>query len=311
LAQHETAAFSAGVYLDGSTAYRPGQSIQFKGFVREEINERLRAPSERTVKWTIERAYAGEVLASGDTKVDTEGGWHGAWTLPEGSPVGDFVVKALIGGQAAGSPARFQIQEFRNLLLRCLRQVRQPRSIVNVQSQYFMVLRMRSLVKGRRLGQRSTDGEYYGDDGWTPRGLFRACATTEFTAETSGEGFLDSSGQVVLRCEAPFKDPGNRAKCHVAWKVDVTGPDGQTITGGTTQDVAMAAVLLGIKRGESRGGEIEFSWEAEELFADGPEAVRVELFRVQTKSVKERLAPNVYRYRSFDQCMNWSSNVSG
>ena len=29
--------------------------------------------------------------------------------------------------------------------------------------------------------------------------------------------------------------------------------------------------------------------------------MNVQLFHVQTKSVKERLAPNVYRYRNFDQ----------
>src|SRR4029450_8053265 len=32
-----------------------------------------------------------------------------------------------------------------------------------------------------------------------------------------------------------------------------------------------------------------------------PQAVNVQLFHVQTKSVKERLAPNVYGYRNFDQ----------
>ena len=94
--------------------YRPGQSIQFKGFVREEQAGALKIPSGRAVKWTIERAYAGELLASGEGKVDTEGGWSGMWTPPQDAPVGDFVVKALIGGLPAGSPAQFQIQEFRN-----------------------------------------------------------------------------------------------------------------------------------------------------------------------------------------------------
>jgi uncharacterized protein YfaS (alpha-2-macroglobulin family) len=63
----------------------------------------------------------------------------------------------------------------------------------------------------------------------------------------------------------------------------------------------MEAVLLGIKRGESSRSEIEFLWDAQEIFAKAPDAVNVQLFSVQTKSVKERLAPNVYRYRNFDQ----------
>ena len=94
--------------------YRPGQSIQFKGFVREEQGVSLKVPSGRAVKWTIERAYAGDVLAIGKGKVDAEGGWSGMWMPPQDTPVGDFIVKALIDGQPAGSPARFQIQEFRN-----------------------------------------------------------------------------------------------------------------------------------------------------------------------------------------------------
>jgi uncharacterized protein YfaS (alpha-2-macroglobulin family) len=63
----------------------------------------------------------------------------------------------------------------------------------------------------------------------------------------------------------------------------------------------MEPVLLGLNHGESGQGEIEFHWNAEDKFAAAPEAVNVQLFRVQTKSVKERLAPDVYRYRNFDQ----------
>ena len=59
----------------------------------------LKIPLGRAVKWTIERAYAGEVLASGEAQLDAEGGWNGTWTPPMDSPVGEFVLKAVIGGQ--------------------------------------------------------------------------------------------------------------------------------------------------------------------------------------------------------------------
>ncbi len=288
--------------------YRPGQSIQFKGFVREEGGGALKVPVGRPVKWTIERAYVSEVLTSGESKVDAEGGWNGTWTPPEDSPVGEFVLKGLIGGQPAGSPTRFQIQEFRNppFSVICEKQdARKPaESVIAVQSQYFHgAPNAGSMVKWTATWvSDSTGGEDYATDEWTRVDFYSEHAKRpEFTAEASGEAVLDGSGRVMLRCDAPFKDPGNRARCHVIWKVDVTGPDGQTITGGTTQDVAMAGVLFGVKRGESRGGEIAFQWHAEEAFAKAPEAVDVQLFRVQTKSVKERLAPNVYRYRNFDQ----------
>lgn len=288
--------------------YRPGQSVQFKGFVREEQGGALKIPAARKVKWTIERVYANEVLASGETKVDAEGGWNGTWTPPQDSAVGDFVVKGLIEGQPAGSPARFQIQEFRNPPFSVVCEKQDPtqpaESVISVQSQYFHgAPNAGSVAKWTATWvSDSTDGEYYSGDDWTRVDFYSEGAKRpEFTAEISGEAVLDGVGHATLRCEAPFKDPGNRARCNVIWKVDVTGPDGQTIIGGTTQDVAMAAVLLGIKRGESSRSEIEFLWDAQEIFAKAPEAVNVQLFSVQTKSVKERLAPNVYRYRNFDQ----------
>jgi uncharacterized protein YfaS (alpha-2-macroglobulin family) len=287
--------------------YRPGQSVQFKGFVREEQGGSLKIPMGRAVKWTIERDYAGELLASGQSKVDADGGWNGNWTPPEDAPVGEFVVKALVGGQPAGSPARFQIQEFRNppFSVVCEGQdlQRPAESFITVQSQYFHG----APNAGSRAQWTATwlsdsaDGAYFGEE-WTRVDLYSEHAKRPvYSMEVSGESVLDGNGQATLRCDAPFKDPGNRAHCSVVWKVDITGPDGQTITGGTTQNVAMAPALLGLKRGDGADGEIEFLWNAEEQFAPGPEAVDVELFRVQTKSVKERLAPDVYRYRNFDQ----------
>ncbi len=287
--------------------YRPGQSIQFKGFVREEQVGMLKIPLGRSVKWTIERAYASEVLASGQAQLDPEGGWNGTWTPPLDSPVGEFVLKAVIGGQPT-SPARFQIQEFRNPPFSVICENQAPQkaaeSVIGVQSQYFHgAPNVGSTVKWTATWvSDSTDGEYQNGDDWTRVDSYSEGAKRpDFMAETSGEAVLDGSGSVALRCDAPFKDPANRARCQVIWRVDVTGPDGQTITGGTTQAVPMAPVLLGIKRGESKTGKIEFFWNAQEAFAKAPEAVNVQLFQVQTKSVKERLAPNVYRYRNFDQ----------
>jgi alpha-2-macroglobulin len=288
--------------------YRPGQSIQFKGFVREDHSGTLKIPLRRALKWTIERAYASEVLASGEAQLDAEGGWNGTWTPPTDSPIGEFVLKAVIGGQSATPPARFQIQEFRNppfsVIFENLAATKPAESVIGVQSQYFHgAPNAGSVVKWTATWvSDSTGGEYGGGDDWTRVDSYSEHAKhPDFTAETSGEAVLDGSGSVVLRCDPPFKDPGNRARCQVIWRVDVTGPDGQTITGGTTHNVPMAPVLLGIKRGESDGGKVQFFWNAEEAFATAPEAVNVQLFHVQTKSVKERLAPNVYRYRNFDQ----------
>lgn len=287
--------------------YRPGQEVVFKGLVREEKNGTLRVASGQPVKWSIEPAYGGEVFASGETKVDAEGGWHGTWTPPADGPLGALVVRVTVGGVPLGPQARFQVEEFRNPLYSVICQPRDSskpaEAVVEVQSQYFHgAPNAGAVVRWTATWMSDSDEGYYnGDDSMKRVDLYSEKAPRpSFLAEISGETALDGNGQVVLRCDAPFPDPGNRAQAYVNWKVDVTGPDGQTLTGGTNHKVAMAPVLLGVKS-EDTEKELRFTWDALAPFGKTPKAVRAELFQVLTKSVRERVAPEVYRYRNFDE----------
>ncbi|HVE16597.1 MAG TPA: alpha-2-macroglobulin family protein, partial [Chthoniobacterales bacterium] len=115
---------------------------------------------------------------------------------------------------------------------------------------------------------------------------------------------LDVHGRALLACDAPFKDPGLRAKCTISWKVDVTGPDGQTITGGVDDTVAMNDVTLGVRSDSSTGTKnIGFDLTAVPRVKGQPASaeVQADLYLVQTKSVKERLGPFIYRYRNTDE----------
>ena len=287
--------------------YRPGQEVHFKGLVREEKNGTLQISAGKTVKWTIERGYGNELFASGETKVDADGAWSGAWTPPKDGPIGELAVKVAVNDVSVEA-ARFQVEEFRNPLFSVLCEEveasKPAEAMVSVQSQYFHgAANAGAAVKWTATWLSDSDEGYYNDDGDMKRvDLYSEHAPRPtYTAEVSGETALDGNGQAVIRCDSPFKDPGNRAHCHVSWKVDVTGPDGQTITGGTNEQVAMAPVLLGVKSETSDSDTLIFQWDAETPFGEAPEAVNAELFHVITKSVKERLAPNVYRYRNFDQ----------
>lgn len=288
--------------------YRPGQSVQFKGFVRDTVNDILKIPAGTPVQWKIGRASGGESLATGETKVDAEGGWHGLWNPPQDVPVGEFVLKAWIKARQAGSPVRFRIEEFRNPPFSVLCSEENPEkpaeSVISVRSQYFHgAPNVGSRIMWTATWESDSDEYgYSGDDRMTRVDLYSEHAKPPvYSTEVSGEAILDGNGQAILRCENPFKDSGNRAHSRVYWKVDVTGPDGQTITGGTSQKVAMEPVLLGINDGDFSGGEVTFEWDAQEVFAKSSGRVNTEIFFIQTKTVKERLAPNVYRYRNFDQ----------
>ncbi|HRJ70705.1 MAG TPA: MG2 domain-containing protein [Terrimicrobiaceae bacterium] len=288
--------------------YRPGQPVHFKGFLRESRDGALKIPAGTPVKWSIQRGSGGELMASGETKIDAQGGWNGAWNPPADGPVGEYTVKASVNGRQAGYAGLFRVEEFRNppfsVLCEEVDEEKPAEAAIRIASQYFHG----AANAGSRVQWKATwesDSDEYGYNGEGSLTWVDTCSenvrTPAYSAEASGEAILDANGHVTLRCEPPFKDPGNRARCRVYWKVDVTGPDGQTITGGISQSVAMAPVLLGIKPGELKQGELAFEWDAEEVSSGPPKAVQAKVYFVQTKSVKERVAANVYRYRNFDQ----------
>jgi hypothetical protein len=290
--------------------YRPLQTVHFKGFVRE-IKNGINIPAAQgVVSWQIKQPYGQEVFASGTSKLDENGGWHGTWTPPDDSRLGDFVVTGSLSGVTLGEAARFQIEEFRNPPFSVVCEegdAKSPgESTISVQSQYFHGAPnagARVIWKAVWFGD-SEDGYYNDQDdtGMTRVDLYSENAPKpSLMAEVSGETTLDLHGKALLKCPAPFADSGNRARSQVFWKVDVTGPDGQTITGGETVTVPMAEVLFGIKSLDPVDGKIPFAWDALLPFeGTPPKDVQVSLFKVITKSVKERLASNVYRYRNFD-----------
>lgn len=288
--------------------YRPGQSVQFKGLLREAEDDRLTIPSGKPVTWTIQRQYGDEVLARGETTVDSNGSWNAAWTPPEDGPLGDFAIKVKLAGQPVETVTTFRIEEFRNPPFSVICEEQTPaqaaESVVKVSSQYFHgAPNVGSRVQWTASWSSDSSDGYYDGDGTD---MTRVDSYSEkvkaptYFLEATGEAALDANGQTILKCRAPFTDPGNRANCLVTWKVEVTGPDGQTIPGGVTQTVPMADTLLGVKREDARGG-VAFSWDAKTVFGEPVKAVNATLYHVVTKTVKERLARNVYRYRNFDQ----------
>lgn len=291
--------------------YRPGQPVQFKGIIRQEKDGGLTIPAGTSVTWRIEKQYGSqEAVAEGTAKLDAEGSWNGQWTPAEGSAVGDFVVRCLLSGTPVGDPAQFKVEEFRNPPFNVIceeAKVENPaESVITVSSQYFHgAPNAGSRVKWTATWVSDSSEGYY--NSYTSDDMTRADIYSEdihiptYVAQISGETALDGNGHAILRCKAPFPDPGNRAFCSVSWNVEVTGPDGQTIPGGASQIVPMGKVLLGVKNHDRNDGTIAFAWDALTPFGSAPDAVNIELFHVVTRSVKERLAPNVYRYRNFDQ----------
>src|SRR5206468_12680471 len=133
----------------------------------------------------------------------------------------------------------------------------------------------------------------------------RLDADTEEIKTIEGDAQLDAHGFATLACESPFKDNPAVGRVHVVWRADVTSIDGQTLTGGEMATRFLAETRLGVRCEEQviEPPGIQVERDAR----DPPDQklnrvpVRADLFHVTTKTVKEQIAPFVYRYRNTDQ----------
>jgi len=301
-----------GKILTDRPLYRPGQDLKIKGFLRMKRDGRLAVPSGESVKWEISKAWQDEVLASGTARVNASGGWDAAWTVPEAGDVGEFRVVAKLGAASAGTQANFKIEEFRNppFSVACEPEDEQKdvSSVVRVASRYFHgAANVGARVKWKATWLSDHDGGYYSgeeSDGFDVVDMYsQSVKPPVYDAVAEGESSLDGNGQATLTCAPPFPDPGNRAVTTVLWQIDVTGPDGQTITGGTTDKISMNEIALGVKAAEkSPEGTVRFDLRAVSRVESRPVPAKLPaaLYIVKAKSVKEQIAPFVYRYRNFD-----------
>ncbi|MFZ4598432.1 MAG: alpha-2-macroglobulin family protein [Terrimicrobiaceae bacterium] len=295
-----------GAVFSDRPLYRPGDDVFFKGILREQSGSDLTIRENTPVTWEIV-SESGESIASGSAKSDAGGGWDGKWTSPAAARLGAFQIRAKVGDRDAALPADFRIEEYRNppfsVVCEPIESDKPGISQIKVSSRYFHgAPNIGSRVRWTAQWVSDHDGDYVHDDDGD--GFDRVDRFSEgvrapaFDFEVEGEGTLGPDGTLTLTSEAPFRDPGNRARCTVLWQADVTGPDGQTIIGGADQKVVMNAVTLGVKNSE----QLTFELDARPRDTNDklPEKVRAELFLVKTRSIKERLAPNVYRYRNTD-----------
>ncbi len=298
-----------GTIIPDRPLYRPGHEVKFKGLIR--LREDLAIPAGQPIAWEILSGYQGDVIGSGTTTVNEFGGWDAAWTIPERGKLGDFRIQARIDSIPAGDTGSFQVEEYRNPPFSVVAEPTDPttpgESTITVASQYFHgAPNVGSTVQWTATWTSDNDGEYYySDDGFQEVDLHSEHhPVPSYSAQLTGEATLDADGRVTLTTTAPFKDPGNRAHASVYWEIDVTGPDGQTISGGTFQDITLNPLTLGVRANAppADSKEISFDLRAVPFKKDDPlpDQIATTLYLVSTKSVKERVAPFVYQYRNTD-----------
>ncbi len=316
------------VILTDRPLYRPGHTVKIKGLARTverqaDGNEQLVIPAGKKLEWRITRGYSSELAVEGETFVNADGGWEAEWIVPEGAKLGRHSVHCSVGGlsEAGGDDvavgATFMLQEYKTPLfeVKALADADpapgksdKPAALLRVDAHYFSGQPVVGAKVQWRASWNRTDytaNEFTLSDHYSEKA---APSADDNAPEIKGEAKLDANGSAIVRVEPPANLPG--ARYDAQWTIAVTSADGQSVSPTDSEIksiVMLQPALLGIKAetapvGQPRGVKVETTFlnkSDEPAEGDvGKAGAAVEVFRVTTKTAKERVAPFVFRYRN-------------
>jgi uncharacterized protein YfaS (alpha-2-macroglobulin family) len=316
--------------------YRPGQTVKMKGLVRDVTQfSGLMIPFAAGVHWSVTEADGSRVVGEGDTTLSSYGGWEGEWSVPEKAKLGSYEVRCRVASRDYEGVTVISVQEYRVPLFSVIVEATTPEvgttAHARISSAYFHG----APNVGARVHWKATwttSPEYGSEVEGTYRKRFNNYAEigprldpySEEIKTIEGETRLDAHGFATFTCESPFKDNPAVGRTSVVWRADVTSIDGQTLSGGDTATLFPAETRLGVRAEEQitepaglpagasaqAGVKVEIdALDPNDEKVDGV-LVRADLFHVTTKTVKEQIAPFVYRYRNTDQFAKVASQES-
>jgi alpha-2-macroglobulin len=294
--------------------YRPGQLVKMKGMMRINTASGLAIPAATEVHWRVIEGYGDRIVGEGPATLSPYGGWEAEWKIPDKIKLGNYEIRAQVGGENYDGTTSFRIEEYRvpifSVVVEAKPEVGQT-AHAHVSSAYFHG----APNVGARIHWKASWSAFaeYGNEEQSYKKRFNGYAElgphldadNEELKSIEGDAKLDEHGFADLACESPFKDNAAIGRADVFWRADVTSLDGQTITGGDTAKIFPVAARLGIKVSERsekpRGVDVSIDAVDKDDAKVSGIAVHADLFHVTTKTVKEQLAPFVYRYRNSDQ----------
>ncbi len=303
-----TSVRTSGSMVMDRNLYRPGSTAKFKGIVRmRDVDGNLSLPRGSEVRWKVTTGYRGETLAEATSKLDSHGGWEGEWEVPADQKLGSYQVTAHLIGYSSAGRAWFRVEEYRTPLFEVElsdESMAGPVARVRVQSNYFHG----SPNAGARV---MWEAVWYPSDGPPYDGFARHDSYSENPPPApqiepaSGELSLNEDGTAYIELPVPVKKPWTHSIFRYDLTVNVTSPEGRTITNGLyeSQIVIPRAPGISMSANYDEGPAVDIvlnTLNAERKHVDG-EPMTVELWNVTARTVKEKLAPRIYRYRNFDE----------
>jgi uncharacterized protein YfaS (alpha-2-macroglobulin family) len=305
--------------------YRPGQTVKMKGLVRDVSESGLAIPSAAEIHWSVTEADGGRAVGEGDTTVSPYGGWEADWNIPEKAKLGSYEIRCSVAGRDYEWVNTISVQEYRVPLFSVVVEATNPEVGTTAHAQVSSAYFHGAPNVGARVHWKATwaaSAEYGPEEEGSYRKRFNAYADvgprlnadSEETKTIEGDTKLDAHGQTTLACESPFKDNPAVGRTSVSWRVDVTSVDGQTLVGGDMATLFSADTRLGVRANEQvsepAGVKVEIdALDPQDKKVNGV-VVQADLFHVTTKTVKEQIAPFVYRYRNTDEFAKVASQES-
>ena len=318
-----------GVIVTDRNVYRPGETVKFKGFLREFDHGKLRFKAAKNVEVTI-ASDDNIAVQKISRQLAANGSFSGEWLTSE-LDYGDYTV--TVGTVATTvTVSDFRQPPFSNVVE--AEPVRGTTATAKVTSALFHgAPNANAKVSWKaewladdwvlRPGDRTDDDPVYKnyalDDEHSPNsatgGLSRQIISdlrqegwqtardnreVTVSATSRGEATLDANGQVTLHCACPFP-PGTHGRARVFWLVDVTSKDtAQTMRGGAVARAQLIPQVLGVALQTPTDETARISvasFDADEKPAAGL-TTKAELFTVEIKTAKEQLTPGLSRYRN-------------
>jgi uncharacterized protein YfaS (alpha-2-macroglobulin family) len=315
-----------GEIVTDRNLYRPGQTVKMKGLARDVTAARdLVIPVGAAVHWSISESYGSRVVGEGNATLSGFGGWEAEWSVPATAKLGTYEVRCAVGGRNYEGVTSISVQEFRVPLFSVMVEATTPEvgttAHARISSAYFHG----APNAGARVHWKAswtTSADFASDNEEPYRKRFNSYAEigprldvdSEDIKTIEGDTQLDAHGFATIACESPFKDNPAVNRMNVIWRADVTSIDGQTLSGGQMATLFATETRLGVRAEEQvtqpAGVKVEIdALNPKDQKQDGI-LVRADLFQVTTKTVKEQIAPFVYRYRNNDQFAKVASQES-
>jgi len=226
-------------------AYRPGQTVYFKGVLRKRVGEGYALPSLDKVRVTISDS-GDQTLMEKEYPVSGAGSFNGEFRLPDQPSLGDYTLKAESGEQNWQST--FKVLEYRKPEFEVTATAAKKFLVggdtvpVSIRARYYFGAPVAGAKVKYRVYARpywhdtderdrsDDDGEEFPDGGYS-----------DFIGE--GDGVTDSSGEALISIATQAEE--NARSCTV--EIDVTDEAGREVSSSAGFVVTPSLIALSVK----------------------------------------------------------------